>query len=293
MQGRNLVRLALALLLLAAPLARAQGFAADLSFPAQPSPLAADTPVAMALFKPEGEGPFPALVLVHQCGGLGRENWRNQSMLEWARQAVARGYVALLVDALGPRGVQSVCMGPRNGVTFARGVTDALQAVDHLRSLPYVARDRVAIAGWSWGAMVATLSSSRTGRYYARRGPTFAAAVAFYPGCFTIRPQGSAPYEIVNRDVDRPLFVLLGGRDVETPPADCVTRLEAAKAGGAPVEWHEYPEATHCWDCRNLDGFRKVDIRGTTVEYRYDADATADSARRMFEFLERAMPAKR
>ena len=286
-------RLALALLmLLAARLACAQGFAQDLSFPSQPSPLAADTPVAMALFKPEGEGPFPALVLVHQCGGLGRGNWRNQSMLEWARQAVARGYVALLVDALGPRGGEPVCMGPRNGVTFGRGVTDALQAVDHLRALPYVARERVAIAGWSWGAMVATLASSRAIRARAGAGAPFGAAVAFYPGCFMIRPQAFPAYEIVNRDLDRPLLVLMGGRDVETPPAECVSRLEAAKAGGAPVEWHEYPDATHCWDCRNLHGFRKVDWRGTTVEYRYDAEATADSARRMFEFLERAMPAK-
>ena len=36
-----------------------------------------------------------------------------------------------------------------------------------------------------------------------------------------------------------------------------------------------------CWDCRNLDGFSKVDGRGTSVEYRYDAAATADSAQRL------------
>ena len=117
--------------------------------------------------------------------------------------------------------------------------------------------------------------------------------MAFYPGCFTIRPPTSAAYEILDRDVDRPLLVLMGERDVETPPSDCVSRLEAAKAGGAPVEWHVYPEATHCWDCRNLDGFRKVDFRGTSVEYRYDTAVTDDSARRMFAFLERAMPAGR
>lgn len=294
MDRRPLLRAALvAMLLFAARYACAQGVAADLSFPAQASPLAPDTRPAMSLFKPEGEGPFPALVLLHQCGGLGGERWQNQSMLEWARQAVARGYVALLVDALGPRGVASVCMGPRNGVHFARGVSDALQAVAHLRALPYVSRDRVALAGYSWGAMVATLASRRNGRAYSKGSADFAAAVAFYPGCFTIRPPTSAAYEILDRDVDRPLLLLLGGRDVETPPADCVSRLETAKARGAPVEWHVYPEATHCWDCRNLDGFRKVDSRGTSVEYRYDAGATADSAQRLFAFLERAMPASK
>lgn len=240
MNRRILLRGVLAIAgVLLARLALAQGFAADLSFPSQPSAFEPGARPAMALYRPEGEGPFPALVLVHQCGGLGGERWQNQSMLEWARQAVARGYVALLVDALGPRGVQSVCMGPRNGVHFGRGVLDALQTVEHLRALPYVARERVALAGWSWGAMVATLASSRTGRGNARRPATFAAAVAFYPGCFTIRPQAAPAYEIVHRDLDRPLLVLVGGRDVETPPADCVSRLEAAKARGAPVEWHE------------------------------------------------------
>ncbi|MBI3634634.1 MAG: dienelactone hydrolase family protein, partial [Candidatus Rokubacteria bacterium] len=246
----------------------------------------------MALYKPEGPGPFPALVLHHQCGGLGSDRWQNVSMLDWAKEAVARGYVVLLLDSLGPRGVKTVCMGPQGGVTFPRGAKDALQAAEHLRTFDFVDKTRVAVAGYSWGAMVAVLVSGKSSGSALAPGGRFAAAVAFYPGCFTITPPRGAPYEIASPDIDRPLLVLMGEKDTETPAALCVAKLEAARAKGAPVEWHVYPETTHCWDCRNLDGQSKVDVRGNHVVYRYDRGVTRDSARRMFEFLERTLAAR-
>ncbi len=246
----------------------------------------------MALYKPEGPGPFPALVLQHQCSGLGNSRWQNTSMLAWAKEAVARGYVALLIDSLGPRNVETVCMGPRGGVNFTRGVKDALQAAEHLRKFDFVDKKRIALAGYSWGAMVGVLASSQQWGTTLSPGERFAAVVSFYPGCFTIRPPAGAPYEIVNTDIDRPLLVLMGEKDTETPPADCVPKLETARAAGAPVEWHVYPGLTHCWDCENLNGFSKVDIRGNQVAYYYDRGATQDSARRMFDFLKRTLNAQ-
>jgi len=266
--------------------------AQDLEFPAEPSRLSSFSSPRMALYKPEGPGPFPALVLQHQCGGLGNPRWQNVSMLAWTKEAVARGYVALLIDSLGPRNVDTVCMGPRGGVNFMRGVKDALQAAEHLRKFDFVDKERIAFAGYSWGAMVGVLASSK--QWGTTLGPAvrFAAVVSFYPGCFTIRPPTGAVFEIVNTDIDRPLLVLMGEKDNETPPADCVSRLETARAAGAPVEWHVYPGLTHCWDCENLNGFSKVDFRGNQVVYYYDRGATQDSARRMFDFLQRTLNAR-
>lgn len=267
--------------------------AKDLEFPAKVSRLGFFSSPEMALYKPDGPGPFPALVLVHQCGGLGAGQWQNVAMLDWARQAVARGYVALVIDSLGPRNVKTVCMGSQGGVNFPRGVKDALQAADHLRKFEFVDKGRIALAGYSWGAMVAVLAGSQQVRTALAAGEPFAAAVSFYPGCFTLRPPGGRAYEIVNPDIDRPLLVLMGDKDNETPPSECVPKLEAAKAAGASAEWHVYPDTTHCWDCRNLDGFSKVDFRGNRVTYQYDKKVTSDSARRMFEFLDKHMPARR
>lgn len=168
-----------------------------------------------------------------------------------------------------------------------------LQAAEHLRKLDFVAKDRIAIVGYSWGAMVAILASSQSWGTALAPGDRFAAAVSFYPGCFTIKPASGSPFEIVNSDIDRPLLVLMGERDTETPAAECIPRLETVKTAGAPVRWHVYPEATHCWDCKNLDGFSKLDFRGNHVVYRHDKNVTADSARRMFEFLEETMAARR
>lgn len=271
-------------------LARAGSLAPDLVLPDQPSVLDMSTEPALALFKPAGAGPFPALVLLHQCSGLRRASgsWQNLSMLDWAREAVTRGYVVLLLDSLGPRGVDSVCMGAKGNVNFPRGLRDAFLAADHLRRLPYVDPQRVVFAGFSWGAMVGLMGSSAAWGRALVATERFRAVVAFYPGCFDIGPRGGTSYAVVNRDIDRPLLVLGGGLDTETPPAECTSRLEPIKAAGSPVEWHVYPEATHCWDCANLDGLRKTDWRGSAVEYRYSRDVTRDSATRMFDFFDRA-----
>ncbi len=266
--------------------------APDLEFPKEAAtPSFFDTP-AMRLYKPEGAGPFPAVVLVHQCGGLGSGRGQNTSMLQWAKEAVARGYVALLIDSLGPRGADSVCLGPKQNITFPVGVKDALQAAEHLRRFDFVDKQRIGLAGHSWGAMVAVLASGKLWGQALAPGERFAAAVAFYPGYFTLAPKNFAPYEIVNPDIDKPLLVLMGEDDNETPAEDCVKRLDPLIKAGAPVELHTYPKTTHCWDCKHLDSHAKTDFRGNHVVYRYNREVTEDSARRMFDFFERTMPKK-
>jgi len=238
----------------------------------------------MALIKPAGSGPFPAIVLMHQCSGL------NVAVTAWARAAASNGYVVLLVDSLGPRSVKSVCFGPQNGVNFFRGARDALQAAQHLRRLPYVDSQRIALVGFSWGAMVGLLAASPHYVDALKSGPGFAAVASFYPGCFRMTPNERPPFDMVNPDVSRPLLVLMGDADTETPAQECLDRLEILKRGGAPVDWHLYAGATHCWDCQQLDGLNKIDVRGDQVAYHFRQDVTDDSRRRLFEFLDRAMP---
>lgn len=205
------------------------------------------------------------------------------AILDWAKEAVASGYVALVVDSSGPRDVDTVCFGVKKEVT-PRGARDALQAAEHLSKLPYVDADRIAFVGFSLGAMVGLLAASASWNSALTAGTRFRAIVSFYPGCFQIRPPGGTPYDPVQPDVDTPLLVPMGDADNETLPADCTTSLEPLKATGKPVEWHIYPGATHCWDCKNLNGFQKVDFRGTSVVYRYDENAHKNSAARMFDY---------
>lgn len=265
---------------------RGATFAPDLTFPDQAQVGAASLERRMTLMKPEGDGPFPAIVMVHQCAGL------NGAVMFNARQALAQNYVVLMIDSFAQRNVTSVCYGPRNGVNFFRGVRDALQAAEHLRGLPYVDGKRIAMVGYSWGAMIGLMASSQhiASGALANAAP-FAAVASFYPGCFKITPPNDRPpFEILNADIKHPLLVLMGEDDTETPAGECVSKLEAVKTTGAPVEWHVYPQTTHCWDCRGLDGRSKTDVRGNHVEYRFSPEATKDGRQRLFEFLARAMP---
>src|SRR5260370_31013330 len=53
------------------------------------------------LFKPSGKGPFPAVVLMHGCGG-----WQPAviaSLHMHAMDLLSRGYVVLNLDSFGPR----------------------------------------------------------------------------------------------------------------------------------------------------------------------------------------------
>jgi dienelactone hydrolase len=202
----------------------------------------------------------------------------------WATLAVRRGFVVLLIDSLGPRDVDTVCLGPKKGVNFARGVRDALQAADYLRTFDFVDKRRVAQVGFSWGAMVALLSNNNAWRSALPGAQGFTAAVSLYPVCLTNGP----PFDFVQKDTDRPTLVLLGDKDVEGPSDECVTRLQSVKQAGAPIEWHVFHNATHCWDCEHLNGTTRRDSRGTNVTYRFNRDLTEETQRRVFEFLERS-----
>src|SRR2546422_2316465 len=53
--------------------------------------------------RPEGPGPFPAVVLLHGCHGVSESNH------EWSRWFRDQGYVALIVDSWSPRGYGKTC----------------------------------------------------------------------------------------------------------------------------------------------------------------------------------------
>ena len=62
------------------------------------------TKLSGLLSKPGGDGPFPAVVLLHQCNGL------NDAVgAQWAKRLVGWGYAVLRVDSFAPRGLKNVC----------------------------------------------------------------------------------------------------------------------------------------------------------------------------------------
>lgn len=265
------------------------GATPDLSFPAAPSPFKRQK--GTFLFKPEGAAPFPAIVLMPTCGG------HNGSLhvFDWAEKALKRGYAALVVDPLTPRGVERHnCVSPPK-VLPARLLKDAFDAAAHLRAQPFVDGERVALMGFSQGAMAAlgATGADRSGRDGRR---PFGAAVSFYPACafYDLKVPGrDAPvnYRYLPKKVATPLLVLMGEEDTETDPKDCVPLLSEQKGEGAPLEWEVYKNTTHAFDQAEYATrpFRKKDARGTDVEYRYNESSVRAAEARAFAFIERQL----
>jgi dienelactone hydrolase len=250
--------------------------------PAPRPPLA----IPLEILKPDGAGPFPAVVMLHDCSGLGRRS--SGAPRRWAGELVARGYVVAIPDSFSTRGFpRGVCSDPsptRTEVGPFRRVRDAYETLDHLRTLPYVDGSRVGVMGGSHGGSttLATLVAKRA-------GAGFNAGVALYPGCAIGKPRFNTSYRPA-----APLLILAGELDDWTPAQPCRELAAAAERAGARVTLKVYPGAHHSFD--NNAPVRYVPARnnvnapgGHGATTGGNAEAWADSIREVSAFFAREL----
>lgn len=237
------------------------------------------------LLRPAGAGPFPAVVAMHGCDGLYERGKTAMSPRhrDWAERLAAAGYVVVLPDSFGSRGLGPQCRVSEREVRPSRErVSDALAAKAYLQSRADVKPGAVSLLGWSNGG--STVLYAVEPRRAAKDGkPDFAAAIAFYPGC-------RVPMETGRWRARLPLLILIGGADDWTPPQPCAALAKAAAAQGDRVSIHVYPGAYHSFDHPNLP-VRVVKglaytARGTgSAHTGTDPAARADSLMRVPAFL--------
>ena len=263
------------------------GCAPALSFPNATIGKPLMVPAAEA--RPEGAGPFPAVVLFHGCHGVSR------STRDWAEWFRARGYVALIVDSWAARGIRDGCV-PGPDIPNTERFDDAVGALRWLQARPYVDARRIGAIGWSNGGVFSmSVINGPSLERAARRGvsmppPGFAASVAVYPG---------GCYSLVNEEVVRPLLLLIGDADDWTLPGECVHMAEAMRGRGSDATVVLYPGAVHYFD---VEGQPRVVL--PEVENRnkpggccgasvgFDAAANADAHRRVEQFFGRHLGPK-
>src|SRR5258706_5037948 len=61
------------------------------------------------VLKPAGDGPFPAVVVLHGCAGLGTLFDPHLRANAWPDMLVSWGYAVLIVDSYTPRGIRDTC----------------------------------------------------------------------------------------------------------------------------------------------------------------------------------------
>src|ERR1700710_1567492 len=124
-----------------------------------PAPHQVDIPSAnltlhAQLYKPEGDGPFPTVIALHGCGGLGGH---SEPVLpryrDWAEQLLKAGHAVLLPDSYGSRELGPQCrVGEQRIHARRERVADIVASRQWLMQQPWAAHDRISLVGWANGA---------------------------------------------------------------------------------------------------------------------------------------------
>ena len=219
------------------------------------------------LAKPDGAGPFPAVVGLHGCAGMS-----GTTKQKLVGELVSWGYVVLLVDSFATRGIDHDCF---KGILAIGRISDALGALAFLAGQTFVDPQRVAAVGFSKGGWTALLVSESSDLFKLFVRPSnlkFRAAVAFNPPC---REVGARPLI--------PTLILIGTLDEWTPAADCSEKIDTLGTDGVPIDLVVYPNVHHGFYYPELQPGRAM--LGRWLEY--NEEAATDSSRRMRQFLDR------
>ncbi len=230
------------------------------------------------LYKPDGDGPFPAVVALHDCSGLThRPAAEAQLYSEWASLLVTKGFIVLFPDSFGSRGLGSQCRETERKVHARRErVADANAARRWLQSQSYVKGDHISLLGWSNGGSAA-LWTVRPTTKPKDDGADFRSAVALYPSCRRLRETAWSARV--------PTLILTGSADDLSPASVCQQMVAGARGRTARAEIVVYPGALHEFDRANTP----VRPRGGAAGVAHGANGSArnDALKRVAEWLAR------
>jgi carboxymethylenebutenolidase len=187
---------------------------------------AADPAAAGYLVTPEGEGPHPAVILIHEWDGL------NDRVRQVADALADEGYVALAADLysgrVGTSREENMALVQEARANPGATIANLNAAVEFLRSRDDVT-GRVGTMGWCFGGGVA-LS-------FALGGEQHDATAMFY-GSLVTDPDSLAA-------LDHEIYGTFAAEDDGIPPEDVERFAEALRAAGVPNDIHVYDAVDH------------------------------------------------
>lgn len=199
-----------------------------------------DETVQAILYTPEGKGPFPGIVVIHEWWGL------NDWVKEQAAKLSDLGYVTLAIDLY--RG--KVGTTPEEAHEIMRGVPedrakrDLHAAVEFLSSQPNVKKDRLGAIGWCMGGGYAL--------DVALQEPALRVDVINY-GHLATDPESIGK-------INASVLGIFGGQDRGIPVEDVKKFEQQLKQQGKKVEIVIYPDAGHAFENpHNKTGYRAAD----------------------------------
>jgi dienelactone hydrolase len=215
-----------------------------------------------SLVKPEGPGPFPAVVLLHSCGGVG------DHLATWSSFLKTKGYAALTVDSFGSRRL-GPCPNGTSPLYFSANemVSDAYGALDWLAAQPDIQADHIYVMGFSLGGWTVNELTKQPSRSRDKRN--FHGGVALYAPCYY---QGRLAF---------PAMTVIGSLD---GPEEASCELAVERKPSPDAEVHILPGVYHAFD-QPTGGRIMKDSGGRPM--LYDAAAVAKAQDLVADFLAR------
>ena len=184
---------------------------------------------------PPGDGPFPAVILAHGCGGKG------YAEPTWVPVLNRWGYATFVVDSYGPRRIAENCIDAWKLIPVEH-VPDVYGALRLLATHPKIDKNAIALMGFSMGGMVTVNSATvwAKNNFAPEGSPRFRAFFPFYPYCNASYPE--------REEISAPLRLHTGDADDWTPAKPCVEWTDRLKANGFNASITLYAGAPHSFD---------------------------------------------
>jgi carboxymethylenebutenolidase len=194
-----------------------------------------NNPMRLCISRPDGAGPFPAVVLIQPQGGV------DKFMEEMTERVAAAGYFGVCPDLYHRDGADCRDDGPtrRSRLRDATVIKDVNATVDFLKGHRPVNGERLGIVGFCMGGRVAYLMAAAN--------PSFSASVPYYGGnIFTAWGEGPSPFERT-AEIRCPILGHFGEEDKNPSPQDMRELDSELTRLGKAHEFYSYAGAGHAF----------------------------------------------
>lgn len=195
-----------------------------------------------AVFRPQGSGPFPVVLVLHGTEGFRRayvnlaEAFAGEGFLSMAGCWFAGSHM----PGRRPPDPIACPQGPDFVGANLEAVKDVIVLVDAARKLPGARSDRVGLVGLSRGAVISLLVASASGGVQA--------VVAMSAHYIRVRPRrditDTLPITLV-KDLQAPVLILHGTADELVDPSEPRAYEQALRSEGKTFESHYYQGGPH------------------------------------------------
>jgi dienelactone hydrolase len=182
-----------------------------------------------------GNDKLPAIILVHGSGGL------SASPDEWAKELNGIGVAVFILDSFAGRGIVST-VNDQSQLDHLAMMVDAYRALGVLAQHPRIDPARIAVIGFSKGAVAAVYSGTQ--RFRKQFGPAnteFAAHIGLYTPC-------NVAYRDDDKVTGKPIRLHHGIPDDWVSIEPCRALTARLKQAGADIALAEYPGSYHAYD---------------------------------------------